>query len=204
MARPWYGTLAVLTTFALVSQLWLVIDRDGSVVNYWSYFTVESNLLVCLTSWLLVLRSDRGGALFGVVRLAALVGITVTGIVYATVLAGQNDLDGLDLVNDVLFHYVSPALSVLGFFLVRPRARFGPSPWWFLVWPFGWLGYTLVRAEVAEPVYRLTATANAPVPYGFLDVGEHGGWSVAGACVVVAVVAIGLAALYVQLGRRAD
>ncbi len=202
MIRLWHAALAALTVFALVGQTALSVAEDRSLVNLFSYFTIQSNIIMLVVSVLLVLDPGRGGTVFGVLRVSGLVGITVTGVVYAIVLAGKADFDGIEWWFDKIFHYVVPAMSVLGFLLFRPRTRLERSALWFVVWPLVWLAYTLIRAEVAEPVFTLMVDVTGPVPYGFLDVGEHGGVSVAIACLVVTALVVALACFYVWLSQR--
>lgn len=202
MTRLWYGLVAALGAFALVGQAALTIDRDRSFLNFISYFTIESNILVLITSVLLVLRPDRGGTAFGILRLGSLVAITVTGLVYATVLAGNGDFQGIEWWYDKIFHYIVPAMSVIGFVVLRPRTRLDRSALWFLVFPTAWVAYTLVRAEVAEPVYALTSTTTAAVPYGFLDVADHGWFAVSVNCLVLTAAFVVIGAGYARFSRR--
>jgi hypothetical protein len=92
---------------------------------------------------LIAMRPDRGGTAFGILRLGGLTAITITGIVYATVLTGNTDFSGIEWWYDKIFHYAVPVMAVLGFLLFRPRTRFDRSALWFLVWPLAWLGSTL-------------------------------------------------------------
>ncbi len=202
MIRLWHALIAAFAAFALVGQTILSANDDRDMVNLFSYFTIQSNILMLVTSVLIALRPDRGGRAFAIVRLAGLVGITVTGVVYAILLAGNANFDGIEWWYDKIFHYVVPVMSVLGFVLFKPRTRLDKHALWFVVWPLAWLTYTLIRAEVAEPVFTLTATKTGPVPYDFLDVAEHGGVFVAIACLVVLAIALGLASAYVKLSQR--
>ena len=202
MTRLWHGAIAALAAFALVGQTILTVDRDRSLVNLFSYFTVESNLLVMVAATLIAAQPGRGGTAFGILRLGSLVAITITGIVYATILAGNGAFTGIEWWYDKIFHYVVPVLSVLGFVLFRPRTRLDRTTLWFLVWPLAWLAYTLVRAGVSDPSYAVTRDRRADVPYDFLDVDRHGGWAVAIASVVVLGLALVLAWGYLRLSRR--
>ena len=201
MTRPWHSAIAVLAAFALVGQTALSIDRDRSLVNLFSYFTIESNVLVLVAGALIAVRPDRGGTAFGILRLGGLTAITITGIVYATILAGNTDFTGVEWWYDKTFHYAVPVLSVLGFLLFRPRTTLDRSALWFLVWPLVWLAYTLVRAAVSDPSYAVTSDRRADVPYDFLDIDRHGGWAVALASLVVLALALGLAWGYLKLSR---
>jgi len=201
VTRVWHGAIAALAAFALVGQALLTIDRDRSLVNLFSYFTIESNILVMVAAVLIAARPDRGGVAFGILRLGSLVAITITGIVYATVLAGNGAFTGIEWWYDKIFHYVVPVLSVLGFLLFRPRTRLDGTALWFLVWPLGWLAYTLVRAAVSDPSYAVTSDRRAAVPYDFLDADRHGGGAVTIASIVVLLMALGLAWGYLRLSR---
>ena len=202
MTRTWHALVAALTAVALVGQTVITVDAGRSVANFASYFTIESNILVLVTSLLLVQRPDRGGTAFGVLRLASLTAITVTGLVYATVLAGNGSFEGAEWWYDKIFHYVVPVMTVVGFVTLRPRTRLDHTAMWALAFPVVWLAYTLVRAEVAEPVFVLTPTTTAPVPYGFLDVADLGVVTVTVICLVLTGVAVAISAGYIWWSRR--
>lgn len=202
MIRLWHGVIAALAAFALVGQTILSADENRDMVNLFSYFTIQSNILMLIVSVLLVLNPNRGGKAFAILRLAGLVGITVTGIVYSILLAGNADFEGIEWWYDKLFHYAVPALSVLGFLLFKPRTKLDKGALWFIVWPLAWLAYTLIRAEVAEPVFVLTATKKGPVPYDFLDIADHGAVFVTIACVVVLILALAISRFYIWLSQR--
>jgi len=201
MARIWHGAIGLIAAFALVAQTVVVLDNDRSFVNFVSYFTVQSNILVLIACVMIVASPDRQDALFGFMYLAALAGITVTGIVYATVLAGALDLDGLDLVLDILFHYVVPWATVLGFLVFRPGIVMSWRYLWFAIWPVVWLVYTLVRGASVHAAFPAADGAVSNYPYDFLDVDLHSGVEVTIACVVVTVLMLGLASAYVALTR---
>ena len=202
MTRTWHALVAALTAVALVGQTVITVDEGRSVANFISYFTIESNILVLVTSLLLVQRPDRGGTAFGVLLLERLTAITLTGLVYATVLAGNGSFEGAEWWYDKIFHYVVPVMSVVGFVALRPRTLLDRTAMWALAFPVAWLAYTLVRAEVAEPVFVLTPTTTAPVPYGFLDVADLGVVTVTVICLVLTGVAVAISAGYIRWSRR--
>src|SRR5437899_714401 len=113
-ARWLHLTVALVATSSLLLQFWLILTLDDSpvpvgqrVLRYFSYFTIQSNLLVAVTSWLLVADPVRSGQVFPVFRLMGLVGISVTGIIYATVLAGLHELTDWNKVADIGLHYLT-------------------------------------------------------------------------------------------------
>ncbi len=203
MTRVWHALIAALAAIALVGQAVLTIDRDRSMVNFLSYFTIESNILVLVTCLLIAQRPNRGGVAFGILRLGSLTAITVTGIVYATLLAGNGDFSGAEWWFDKIFHYVVPLMSVIGFLVFKPRTRVDRTAMWFLAFPLVWIAYTLIRAELSEPVFVLTPTTTGHVPYGFLEVAEHGAAVVAGVCLAMTAAFVAIAAAYIWFSRRA-
>jgi len=200
--RLWHAAIAVIIAGALVVQVVLTVDADRSIVNLFSYFTIQSNILVMISAALVAADPLRDGAVFQALRLGGLVGITVTGVVYQWLLAGNVDVDGVELVLDNVFHRFAPIAAILGFVLLRPRSPLGSGSWWFLAWSFGWLGYTLIRAEVFEPTFQITTTDTAPVPYGFLDIDTEGVAMVAVTSAAITAVAVMLGAIYRWVASR--
>lgn len=202
MIRLWHAAIALLAAVALVGQTVLVVHHDSSVVNLFSYFTIQSNIFVMIAAALIAVRPDRHGTAFGILRLAGLVGITITGIIFATVLAGTADFEGLAWWYDKIFHYVVPAMAVIGFLFFVPRTRLGRSALWFIAWAVAWLAYTLTRGAVSHPGYAAPHHRLSDVPYDFLDVDQHSGASVAIVCVVITVFALALAWGYIKISQR--
>lgn len=202
MTRLWYAVMAALGAISIVTATTMVIDNNGSLVNMYSYFTIQSNLLMLISAVLLAIKPDRTGTLFEIVRMAGLVGITVTGVVFATVLEGAIELEGQELWNDRIFHYIVPAMAVVGYLVLRPRTVFHRSAYLFLLWPLAWLAYTLIRAEMADPKFRGEHGTTMNVPYDFLSVDLHSVGSVALACILVLVLTLGIAWAYRTYGLR--
>ncbi len=190
-ARQVHLVVALVAWGAVVFQLVLVLMGSGvlleddppsmgeRIYRFFAYFTIQSNILVALASTVLARDPalDRRG--WRVVRLAGLVGITVTGLVHFFLLRPLLDLDGADWVADKLLHMVVPVLAVAAWAWVGPRPRF---TWreaaYALVWPLAWLAWTLVVGQL-----------DGWVPYPFLDADEEGWGS-------VVVVSVGITALF--------
>jgi len=204
LARVWHAVVAGLVAIAVVLQVIIAIRQPGSphvvdpglvkgssllgrLIRVFSFFTVDSNILSGVVSAQLALRPDRDGPLWRVVRLMALFGITVTGLVYATVLAPIHDpAAGAETILNTIVHYLVPVLMVLGWLLFGPRPRItagvvGRS----LLYPVLWLGYTLIRGAI----WRW-------YPYPFLDVPSHGYLTVLLNCVAVTAVFAVVAGLF--------
>ena len=203
---PWWHLLTLLVAGgALVIQLFLVLRGDNvliddqgvaavgtaeRVLRFFSYFTVESNIIVAACAAVLISDPDRDGAVFRAGRLAGLIGITVTGVVLFLVLRPLLDLHGISAVTDFLFHVAAPVLAVVGFLLFGP---WPPFSWrvvlWSLVWPIAWVGWTFAHGGWSDWY-----------PYPFLDVGDLGYAVALRNVVLVAVGAIALGALFGWLG----
>jgi hypothetical protein len=155
------------------------------LIRLFSYFTIQSNLLVLVASALLAARPARTGRVLAVLHLDALLCIAVTGVVYHTVLAdaGVNLTPSGDLAN-FLLHTVTPIGTWVVWLLVGPRPRFaGATVAWSVVYPLAWIAYTFARGA-----------ATGWYPYPFLDAGALG---LATAARNTAVVAVGFLVLAV-------
>lgn len=199
LVRGWFAVLAVVGTFGLAGSASSTWSQGRSLVNYVSYFTVESNLLVTVAA-VVVTLAGRVPRRWEPVYLAGLVGISVTGVVYHAVLAGQVELRGMEVVHDLVQHTLVPVGAVLGFVLLAPRLR--RRAWWFLAWPVLWLAWTLGRAQVADPRFTGPDDTFLPVPYDFLDASEIGWTAVTVNALAVTALLVGLAAVYLWLAPR--
>lgn len=182
LRRLWNATIAVGVIVGLVVQLWVTIRVAATppghavgtlvgaplpqrILRVLSFFTVQSNVLAGVTAVQLARDPARDGPCWRAVRLAALFGIAVTGIVYSTVLARVHQPHGWQetFVNNV-FHYAVPVLMVFGWLLFGPRRRISRSTVGLaLLWPVGWVLYTLVHGRITSWY-----------PYPFVDVNTHG------------------------------
>ncbi|MFC6288359.1 Pr6Pr family membrane protein [Nocardioides sp. GCM10027113] len=203
-ARSLHLVTAVVAVAALLLQLVLSASGAATLVEvdppgFWtrmgrlvSYFTIQSNLLVAVAAVTLARDPTRDGDGWRVLRLAGLVGITVTGLVHFVLLRPLLDLEGASLVADKLLHLAVPLLAIAGWLLAGPRPRFSArTAALALLWPVGWLAWTLA-------VGALTGW----YPYPFLDPAEGGAAAVAVTCVVITGLFVALLAGAVSLDRR--
>lgn len=205
-ALIWHAVTVAVILGSLAAQVWLVthgvgvlVDDTGApppqvtrLVRFFSYFTVQANLMLAFVAATLLLRPHRDGPVWRVVRLDALLGIAVTGVVFVVALRPILDLHGLAAVTNAGFHYASPVLGVVGWLLFGPRPRIGwRTVGWSLAWPVAWLAYTLVHGA-----------ATRWWPYPFVDAHALGYPRVAVNCAVVTVLFLALAALARLVDRR--
>jgi hypothetical protein len=206
-------TMAALILAAVLAEFrnaLRTVPAEGSstatvLVNFFSYFTIESNLfafaaLVAGAAWALN-RKSREPVWIAVLLVAATTFMTITGIVYNVLLRGIA-LATTPWANEVL-HLVGPLFLIVDLLFAPPRRRL---PWRtiavVIAWPILWVVYTLFRGELV--VSPLTGEGWW-YPYPFLNPHVQGGY------LVVAFYVAGIAAAFtlvawgvVSVGRRRD
>ncbi|MCQ4041924.1 Pr6Pr family membrane protein [Streptantibioticus rubrisoli] len=185
--------VALLAASALAVTFDQALHIGEGAANWFSYFTNLSNLFgfaVLLVGGLALLtgRGPIGDAWRG----AAAVYLAVTGVVYWTLLAGQERGDVIVWAN-IVMHAVMPVVA-LADWLAGPPAR--PIRWvrglpW-LAFPLVYLAYSLLRGPFAHWY-----------PYDFLDPRQPGGYRhVTTWTLVVTAVFVFFMSLIVGLGNR--
>jgi hypothetical protein len=206
VARIWYAAIAVVISVAFVIQLVLLFTggadaNSGSsearvstgirLVRLFSYFTIESNLIVLAVVITLLIRPDRDGPVWRVVRLDALLGIVITGLVFAIVLAPEVHLTGAAELANIGLHYIAPWATLLAWIVFGPRPRIG---WHTIagafVWPVLWIIYTFAHGA-----------ATGWYPYPFLDAATKGYAAAFAGTAAVVVIALLLSVAFKFLDR---
>lgn len=158
--------------FAIVTQFYLIISNSSLpafsvVVNFFSYFTILTNIIValCFTVILTGQESSLGKFFLQPKILTAIaVYISIVGIVYNVVLRFIWDPQGLQRVVDELLHSVIPILFVLFWLMFVPKKVLGWRD------AFSWLIYPIIYSLyiVVRGIY------SGLYPYPFIDVNELG------------------------------
>lgn len=173
MARLYRAVFACVGWFAVALQYGVTLaDNPGSsagelTLNFFSYFTILSNILVALALTApVVAPNSRPGRWFAGegVRAAMAMYIVVVGVVYHFLLAPTWNPQGLALLGNSLLHYVMPAAFVLDWLLFAPKGRLkwsDPARW--LIFPLIYGGWTLIHGALS-----------GWWPYPFVDVGALG------------------------------
>lgn len=169
-----YRTLAALVVwFGLLLQYYLIVQGQtgatfaARTVNFFSYFTILSNLLAATAlSAPVVAPSSWLGRYFSkpAVRSGTVLYTTVTAATYIVILASLWKPQGLQWVADTTLHYVTPALFLLDWLFFTPKGSLtwrSALPW--LLFPLAYGVYSLVRGPLS-----------GFYPYPFLDVGHIG------------------------------
>ncbi|MBW3085503.1 hypothetical protein KEM60_01703 [Austwickia sp. TVS 96-490-7B] len=151
-----------------------------------TYFTVWSNIIVAVAFWVMVARPAHGYVdsppplWQRSLLLDALMMITVTAIVYATLIGPSQVLEGWSMLTNPWQHIVVPVVAVAGWVWAGPRRWI--DRWAIvgsLLLPMIWTVFMLIRGAA------ITA-----YPYAFVDVATHGMGPVA--VMIVAIVVFGL------------
>lgn len=189
--------LAVLILAAIVATYIETANRNGgppNPLNFFGYFTIQSNILGALAltaSGILLLRGRRGPGWIPDFRGAVVAYLAVVGIVYAVLLAPLGVEGGVPVpwANTVM-HLVSPIAIALDWILVadRPPLRWRRL-WVCLPYPAVWLAVVLARGA-----------SDGWVPYPFLNP-DRGAAAVAIVCVGIAFAILVAAALATALSR---
>ncbi len=200
LARAWFAATALAVLAGLVIQVFVTAAATagffhtaaGRVLNMFAFFTIDSNVIVGVTSLLLALRPGRSSTVFNVARMSGLVAITITGIVYHVALRGLFELDSWALAADMILHTVVPILAVIGWVCFGPGGRASRRVAVLsLVFPVAWLAFTLSRGA-----------AIGWYPYPFIDVAKIGYVKAVVNAIWVALLFLGIAAGATALDRR--
>jgi hypothetical protein len=198
--RVYAGIGAAVTWFALALQLALLLTGDSELsvtarfFNFFSYFTILSNILVAIT---LTVAAFAPGGWFAdffrrpSVQTGIAIYIAVTGAVYSLILRAIWEPEGWHMVANELLHDAVP-LIYLGFwvfFVRRGTLSFANVPW-FIAFPIGYAIYSLIRGPIVDWY-----------PYPFIDASELATGELIVNILGLAVAFIGLAFLFVYLDR---
>jgi hypothetical protein len=194
IARGLFGLNCLVVIVGMIIQLCISAGLKGSqfhspgarIFNVFCYFTVWSNLTIGATTGLLAVRLERRSEVFRVFRLAGLLSITITFVLFHIALDHLQELQGSAKVADTLLHTVSPILALVGWL------AFGPRDWLTtrivllsLLFAVTWMVFALIRGPIVD--YYAYPFAD-PRRIGYLR---------------VALNAVGVGALWLALGTLA-
>ena len=162
--------LAVLAWFSVLLQLFVTLHSTiehgngivGGLVSYLGYFTILTNLLVCISLTIpLVAPASASGGFFARSDVTAGVATSIAfvGLAYYFLLRKTWNPQGLQLLADILLHYVMPMLFLIYWWFNFPK---GALRWFYpVIWglyPTVYLIYVLIRGSII-----------GNYPYGFID-----------------------------------
>lgn len=188
--------LALLGFSALVTEIAVTVERGVfNAGNFFSFFTVQVNILVFITFILsaLVIASGKQKRWLDVLRAVSTVYILVVGIGFAVLLAG---LEGVALTaapwDNTVLHYIIPVAVLLDFIIDRPKRKisFKTGLWW-ITFPIAYVVYSLVRGSIV-----------GWYPYPFLNPANHGFGAVAVTVAGLVVLGVLIIAVVTWMTKR--
>lgn len=169
-----------------------VVVKHGSAANFFSYFTIHSNLLAAAL-WLWgACKPGSTSALRDILRGAATLYLAITGVVYSVLLAEEEARLQLILPwVDIVLHRVTPLVMIIDWLVSPPlRALSRSQALAWMIYPLAFMAYTLVRGPLV-----------GWYPYPFLNPARTGGAvGVAAYCVGIMAVVVFFSWLVVMLG----
>ncbi|MFC7378449.1 Pr6Pr family membrane protein [Brevundimonas sp. GCM10030266] len=204
-ALIWRAVFAGLGWATLALQYGLMLTTNpgmspvGLTVNFFSYFTILTNVLVALAMTLPVVAANRPlgrWAASSGVRAGVTLYAVVVGLVYHFLLHATWNPQGWALIANIGLHYVMPVAMLLDWLLFTPKGqlRWNDAGKW-LAFPLLYGGWTVIHGLATDWW-----------PYWFIDVPARG-WIKAGAAFAGLLVFFWLVGLIVvaidrRLGRR--
>ncbi len=188
--------LCFLGVTAITTEIATLVERGNfNPANFFSFFTIESNILVAATLLLGALAAASGtrAGWLDTLRGAVTVYILVVGIGFSLLLA---NLEGIALTavpwDNTVLHYIVPVGAFVDYALDRPQKRlaFRPHLAW-LLYPIAYAAYSLIRGEIT-----------GWYPYPFLDPDEDGYVAVAATIAGLLVLGVALTWVVCRLSGR--
>lgn len=195
--RGYRGLCAGLIFIAIGVQFWQsVIVQQILWLNYFSYFTIQSNLFVAgLYVWLAIWPYAPGQTDFRMLlRGAVTLYLSITGIVYGVLLSGlQSQFQIMLPWTNMVLHMLIPWITGLDWFIDPPSPPISfRQVWVWFVYPTLWMVYTFIRGALIHWY-----------PYPFLNPAQPGGYlAVIAYCVGITLMIILMAWIVVILGRK--
>jgi hypothetical protein len=195
-----YATIGAITAWlAVIAQFYLIIINRTStvpetVVRFFSYFTILTNILVALSFTALLLKPKSQWRNFFSrpdVLTAVAVYITIVGLVYNMILRALWQPEGLQRLVDELLHTVVPLLFIVFWciYVSRHALRWKQIASW-LLYPFVYFLYVLIRGALS-----------GFYPYPFINVREHGYGPVLLNSLYIMCAFLFFSALFVAVGK---
>lgn len=177
----------------IVALAWIPLRNIGvdsfSVANYFSYFTILSNVLAAIVLMVGAVVDPRS-ARWQLFRGATTLYMVITGIIYAVLLANVDVQLTDKWINDTLHRYV-PLVILLDWLICPPRVRISDKQSVTWLWfPLVYGVYTLIRGPFVD-FY----------PYPFIDPRQQG-YAQMAIGLVVLLLAFVLMALAVNAAGR--
>ena len=165
-ARLFFG---LLTFAALIrSFIFSIIESGNSGVNFFSFFTILSNLfaaVILIAGAIHLIRRKGPTEADDILRGSATAAIAIVGIVFGLLLSHLDS--GMIPWTNFVLHYLMPVVMVLDWLVQPPQTKLAPKHiWYWIIYPIAYLIYSLTRGAFTNWY-----------PYWFIDPAKSpGGW----------------------------
>lgn len=192
-ARLFFG---LLTFAALVASFHdSVIQNGSSAANFFSFFTILTNLfvaIVLITSTSNLIRHKEPTEADDILRGSATTSIALVGIVFGLLLSHLDS--GMIPWTNFVLHTLTPIVMVLDWLIQPPKARLVPRHiWYWVIYPIAYLIYSLIRGAFTNWY-----------PYWFIDPNKapHGWIGVTVHCTVITIGFLIVSFVLLWLGNK--
>jgi hypothetical protein len=197
------GAIALIAGIAVLLQVMLVIETvcqqgrstlDG-IHTAFSYFTVLTNTIVALVAGATAWRGEDGSFLTRpATRAAVTIYILVVGAIFAALLTGLREMNGLTLAVDNTLHRIVPVLFVLYWLFLVPKGQLSwQDPLKWMIYPALYIVYSLVNGALSGRYFY---------PFSDVTVLGYGAVLVNGALILIGFYILGL--IIVTIDRAAS
>jgi Co/Zn/Cd efflux system component len=196
--RMYLLVMVVIGWFALIAQFMIhlqasKVPQPESLIRFFSYFTILTNLLVIICFTVLLFKPTGTGFFNSPsVQTALILYITVVGLVYNIVLRDLWHSEGLQVLLHDLLHTVIPLGSIIYWWLwtdARQIELMDLPPW--LIYPTLYAIYILARGRFSHWY-----------PYPFMDVSNLGMTAVLMNSGLLVLTFLFFACFFVFVGQR--
>lgn len=172
LARYYFLSTALLVLIGIIVELTVTAGRETSyfdtplarVLNFFTYFTVLSNIIIGGTSYLLATKPKIKSQLFWGLRLSGIIAIVITFLVQHFIIKPDSIDSVWPFMSDLILHTIVPVVALAGWLLFGPRGFLtNRTIALSTIFPIAWLVFVFVRGAMT-----------GWYPYDFLDAGEHG------------------------------
>ncbi|MDN5274966.1 MAG: hypothetical protein JWP06_867 [Candidatus Saccharibacteria bacterium] len=172
--------LGGLALAGVATQLYLTITNQHSVINFFSYFTILSNIIAAAVFIISAVRLGSGYApnkFDDAIRGASIVYMIFVGIVFSILLRDTDLGDLMPWINTV-HHYIMPVAVIIDWVLQPPKSKISKrTALLWLSFPAIYVAYSLIRGVIT-----------GFYPYPFFSPSIQNGYSgVAVYCIVMLV-----------------
>lgn len=198
--KIYLSILVFLAWFALIFQFYVHINSGAAAktelsIRFFSYFTIDSNLLVALCSTsILFFQSTSVGRFFSKPQVitAISVYIIVVALIYNVILRFLWVFQGWSMILNELLHVVVPLLFLVYWIYFVPKQQLQwKNIWLWLIYPLIYTIFVLIRGSYS-----------GFYPYPFLNVTKFGIEKVLVNCIIITLLFAFLSALFVAIGKR--